>query len=324
MTFTQHQSYQILILKLIREFFTENNFDEVMTPPIVQNPGSEVHIHPFEVMSKINHKKLNLYLHTSPEFQMKKILAHGFKNIYNIAYSFRDEPQSDIHRHQFIMLEWYRSGKFYDHLMQDCFELITKITKSFALKKILNPQLVNTKMPFVKKTIDEIFMEILNIKISDYLDSAKIKALITHQFPDLPCANQDEFTWEDCFFLIFLNKIEPELKKYPFIILYEYPAPLAALATLKDENPKVCNRFELYLHGIEIANCFHELTDLSLQKKRFSHQAKLKEELYHYQLPVAENFYKTLEKGLPYSSGIALGVERLIYCLSDAKQAFWD
>jgi elongation factor P--(R)-beta-lysine ligase len=310
--------------KSIRDFFNEKDFTEVMTPPLVQNPGMEVHIHPFEVYSKIKNKSLNHFLHTSPEFHMKELLSEGFKNIFTLSYCFRDEPSSTLHRNQFVMLEWYRDQASYLQIMEDLENLIQFCIKCFKDNKIsLNPLLSNkSEIEIQKKTIQEIFQEILDFDILEYLEATKLESLIRKQFKDVPIP-KEPLTFEDYFFLLFLNKIEPELKNYPFLILYEYPAPLKALSTLKEEDPRVCERFELYAYGIELCNCFQELCDIKEQKIRFSEQAKDKKELYQYSLPEATVLYQALERGLNEPAGIALGVERLLMVLTGFEDPFF-
>lgn len=284
-----------------------------MVPPMVENPGMEPHIHSMKVLGAKDNKELG-YLQTSPEFFLKKVLSlksEELKNIFSLTYCFRDEPNSGLHRNQFIMLEWYRTGAHYSQIMKDTEELI----------KLCSQQFNNPINQIEKKTVNQIFNEILGFSILDYLDCEKLKAYIQKNFDDIHVPQQ-KLPWEDYFFLLFLNKIEPELKKYPAIFLYEFPAPLAALSTLKPEDTRVCERFEIYCYGIELANCYNELTDLEEQKARFEQQANLKKELYNYQLPSPNEFYQTLERGLPHSAGIALGIERLQMILTNSNDGF--
>lgn len=311
---------QIHLLDAIREFFKINNFHDVLTPPAVSNPGMEVHIHPFQMAHARNAELSSMYLHTSPEFWMKKLLSEGLEKIFTLSYCFRDEPNSPIHRSQFIMLEWYRKNEFYTQIMDDCFNLLIHCHSYLKNHGIAVTELPQGFQP-IRKTIQEIFQEILNFDILNYLDRISLKELIAEKFNDVPLP-LEECAWDDYFFLLFLNKIEPELSKYPFLILYNYPAELSALSTINKEDPRVCDRFELYCNGVELANCFHELTDIDEQKKRFQDQAELKKELYHYQLPEPKMLYEALEKGLPTSSGIALGIERLLLFLTNNRYGF--
>jgi lysyl-tRNA synthetase class 2 len=310
--------HQFQLINHIRNFFIEKNFLDVITPPVVQNPGMETHIHPFQIFSTRDKKPLALYLHTSPEFWMKYLLAHHqeekIENIFTISYVMRDEPDSPLHRKQFLMLEWYRLHARYEQIMQDCQDLISSCFEK--MQKTNAP-------PWTIFTIQEIVQKICGIDILNYLETDKLIKLLTEKFPDVPLPKQ-KCQWDDYFFLLFLNRVEPELKKYPLLILKEYPAPLAALSTLKREDPRVCERFEIYLNGVEIANCYHELTDVNEQKKRFSEQNLQKKSLYGYDLPRPSQFYQTMEKGLPQCSGIALGIERLLGAVLGSDPIFWD
>lgn len=313
--------YQFELIQLMRNFFLQQGFLDVLTPPAVENPGMEVHIHPFQLHSV--HKKTNvpLYLHTSPEFCLKELLSlenEELDKIFSISYCFRDEPSSPIHRSQFLMLEWYRKNERYEKIMEDVEKLIhycMQAPSRLPIRRDLKDA------PVLKKTMRELFLEHLNVDVLNYLELSSIKELIK-QFPEVPVPNTD-LEWDDYFFLIYLNLIEPKIAHIPFLVLYEFPAPLSALSTLKESDPRVCERFELYIHGVEICNCFNELTSLKEQKKRFSEQKDLKRKLYGYSLPEPERFYHSLERGLPPSSGVALGVERLLHALCDVKDPFF-
>lgn len=307
--------YQFELIQSIRNYFGEQGFLDVLTPPAVENPGMEVHIHPFQLHSVHSNKLNPLYLHTSPEFCMKELLAEGFEKIFSLSYCFRDEPESPIHRSQFLMLEWYRKNERYESIMKDVEGLIAYVTTHAKIPlRIKNPVMV-------KKTMQELILEELKIDILNYLDVPSIKELLK-QFPDVPVPNAD-LEWDDYFFLLYLNKIEPVITKYPVLMITEFPAPLSALSTLKKSDPRVCERFEVYINGIELCNCFNELTDATEQRKRFSAQNELKKKLYKYQLPEPKKFYATMDQGLPPSAGIALGVERLLHSLFDIENPFY-
>ena len=316
-------TYQFQLIQAIRDYFLKNNFIDVLTPPLVENPGMETHIHPFTVHSTYHRSQFKEgFLHTSPEFCMKELLSRSdenLDNIFTLTYCFRDEPDSPIHRNQFIMLEWYRKNFRYEKIMQDCQELI-----NFCSNQLVNAPVKShmKDLKLQKVTIQDLFQESIKLDILDFLDTQDLKRKIQKDFPDVPLPSQD-CAWDDYYFLLFLNRIEPLLEKYPGILLYEFPAPLAALSTLKASDSRVCERFEIYLNGIELCNCFNELTDLETQKHRFQQQAKEKELLYNYQLPQPEQFYSSLHRGLPPSSGIALGVERLLAALVEIDNPFY-
>ncbi len=312
--------YQFELIQIIRNYFGEQGFLDVLTPPAVENPGMEVHIHPFQLHSVKDKRQLPLYLHTSPEFCLKELLAdsdENFEKIFSLSYCFRDEPDSPVHRKQFLMLEWYRKNERYESIMTDVENLISYVITNAKIP--LRKNITGRKL--VHKTMQELFLEFLNVDILEYLTVPKIKELL-RSFPDVPVPTT-ELEWDDYFFLLYLNKIEPNLTKYPLLLVKEFPAPLAALSTLKKSDPRVCERFEVYINGIELCNCFNELTDLKEQKKRFKEQSELKQKIYSYQLPEPTHFYASLERGLPSSAGIALGVERLLSSLFETENPFF-
>jgi elongation factor P--(R)-beta-lysine ligase len=314
---------QFELIQIIRNYFRQQGFLDVLTPPAVENPGMEVHIHPFQLYSVKAQKPQPLYLHTSPEFCLKELLADtsaDFSKIFSISYCFRDEPTSPIHRPQFLMLEWYRRGAHYESIMEDVEGLLSYcLQQGQSLKLPVRAKMLNQIM--VKKTMQQIFLEILEIDILEHLELDAIKALLK-SFPEVPLPSA-ELEWDDYFFLLYLNKIEPQLQHIPLLMITEFPAPLSALSTLKTTDSRVCERFEVYVNGIELCNCFNELTDPQEQKRRFTQQQQLKKKLYHYSLPEPKKFYAVMESGLPTSAGIALGVERLLHSMFDVEQPFF-
>lgn len=315
---------QFDLLWAIRQFFNQRHFQDVITPPMVQNPGMETHIHPFGVSHAKTSSISPWYLQTSPEFHMKELLSLGFDDIFTVSYSFRDEPNASNHRPQFLMLEWYRRLSHYTQIMKDCEELFSYCLDSLEQKQNeIDPSLKNIK--FEKATIQDIFSDFLKIDILEFLETKDLKELIEKNFRDVPLPTKGEvMSWDDYYFLLFLNKIEPHLISYPYLLLYEFPHHLSALSTLKAEDPRVCERFEIYSKGVELCNCFNELTDLKIQKERFSLQAQEKKTLYHYELPEPTVLYSALQRGLPASAGIALGIERFLKVLTGVDNPFWE
>lgn len=315
--------YQFELIQIIRNHFLGQGFLDVLTPPAVENPGMEVHIHPFQLRSTVKKKDLPLYLHTSPEFCLKELLAdstENFEKLFSLSYCFRDEPDSPVHRKQFLMLEWYRRNARYETIMTDVEELLKSVITGGQERGLpLRPGMKSSSLTV--RSMSELFHEFLGVEILDHLTVPGIKELLRN-FPDVPVP-ETELEWDDYFFLLYLNKIEPELKRYPLLLVKEFPAPLAALSTLKPSDPRVCERFEVYVNGVELCNAFNELTDLSEQKRRFKEQAALKKRLYGYELPEPERFYSALVKGLPPSAGIALGVERLLHSLFEIENPFF-
>jgi lysyl-tRNA synthetase class 2 len=314
---------QYHLIQAIRDFFRKLEFLDVMTPPAVENPGMETHIHPFQLTSKYKNSETPFYLHTSPEFHMKELLSLGMDKIFNISYCFRDEPQSPIHRFQFLMLEWYRTHSRYEDIMNDCEKLILSCLETLKDKGLeINSNLLNSS--FDRMTIQELFIDYLKVDILNFLEKKELAHLISHNFPDVPLPKDlTNISWDDLYFLLFLNKIEPKLKDRPYLLLYEFPYHLSALSTLKKNDPRVCERFEIYVDGIELCNCFNELTDLKIQKERFEQQRNEKLNLYGYTLPEPKILYHSLERGLPSSAGIALGIERLLLSLTKIDNPFF-
>lgn len=312
--------YQFELIQIIRNYFQGQGFLDVLTPPVVENPGMEVHIHPFQLHSVQQKKIKPVYLHTSPEFCMKELLAsdEDFNKIFTLSYCFRDEPDSPIHRFQFLMLEWYRKHERYESIMEDVEGLIEYVIQE-GTKKNFPLRVSHPRM--IRKTMQELFQEILQIDILNYLDVPSIMKLLTN-YPEVPVP-EAKLEWDDYFFLLYLNKIEPKLTEYPLLMISEFPAPLSALSTLKENDPRVCERFEVYINGIELCNCFNELTDAMEQRRRFDMQNDLKQKLYHYQLPEPRRFYEIMEQGYPPSAGIALGIERLLHSLFEIENPFF-
>ena len=218
---------QFQLIFAIREFFTQKGFTDVLTPPMVDCPGIEPTIQPFRVTGQ-RHSR---YLHTSPEFWMKYLLAEGWEKIFTITYCFRDEPLSPSHRTQFLMLEWYRAGMPYLEIAQDLKELTEYLLQKFApsspLKESVHLQQV---------TVQELFNNHLNMDILQYPEASELRQYIHTHHPDVPLPTC-ELPWDDYYHLLFLNKLEPQLINYPYLILKEYPAQLRALSQIKKIQP---------------------------------------------------------------------------------------
>jgi lysyl-tRNA synthetase class 2 len=314
--------YQFELIKGIRKFFDSQGFDDVLTPPIVENPGMEPHIFPFEVHSISNIKKG--YLHTSPEFHMKKLLSlpeEELNKIFTLSYCFRDEPSSITHRHQFLMLEWYRKNERYEKIMDDAQELI-KYCSQYLYDKKVKLTFPYKEVSYQRVTVQELIQEKLNFDILNFLETDDLKRKLEKDFKDVPLPSV-KLSWDDYYFLLFLNEVEPDLINHPYLLINEFPHHLKSLSTLKEDDSRVCERFEIYLNGIELANCYNELTNAKEQKERFKLQHQEKFNLYNYELPEPKEFYQTLDRGLPPSAGIALGVERLLMGLTGIKNPFF-
>lgn len=281
------------LVKSIRTWFDSNDFLEVESPSLQKSPGMEAHLRAFrtEKISPELDKSEELFLHTSPEFAMKKLLVAGLPKIYQICHCFRNAEGSSLHSCEFTMIEWYRANSNYNKIMQDCEKLIRFCATETGTKTLKHKDMQSD--PFAEWE-----------KIS-VIDAYKKYAGITVNLD----ASPEE--WEELFYKTFLNEVEPNLGQGAPTILYDYPVSMAALSRQKPEEPKLAERFELYICGIELANAFGELTDAKIQRKRFEEDLKLKKELYNEEWPLDEDFISALENGMPESGGIALGIDRL-------------
>ncbi len=273
-------------LRLLRHALDERGYLEVDTPIRVRAPGTDVNIEAFS--------SEDCYLITSPEFHMKRLLAAGLLRIYQICPCFRKDEKTPLHNPEFRLLEFYASGLSLEAMMQEVEEIIGEITEAMAIHKArYRDSTCYFKAPWKRLSVEEAFQQYAGWSpINDF---------------DM-----------DRFYFDLVDKVEQHLGQNGPTFLYGYPAPLAMLAQLNPLNPKIAQRFELYLAGIEIANGFEELTETQEQRERFKkdlqQRAKLKKPLY----PLDEVFLEALG-GMPPSTGVALGIDRLAMLLLNAK-----
>jgi len=305
------------VIWAIRAFFGSKAFAEVDTPSLQFSPGNEVHLQAFKTELKDPHggPSQTLYLHTSPEFSMKKLLVAGEPRIYQIAHVYRNGERSSRHHPEFAMLEWYRANADTKALMQDCIEMVQACARA-ADKQIFaaNGMTCDPFGPWDVLSVPEAFKRYANIDLlatapaPQAPDAKLLHAAMAH----LHLHTTPEDTWEDLFFRVMGEKIEPFLGQDRPTFLCDYPISMAALARPKPEDPRLAERFELYISGYEIANAFGELTDPDEQLRRFEADMDLKEQLHGERFPIDMDFIAALRYGMPASAGIALGVDRLV------------
>ena len=268
------------ITELITDFFISRGFKEVETPLIIPAPVPEPHI---DLL-----KKDGGFLRPSPEIEMKILLSEGYEKIFQIGSCFRKGEVGRYHREQFTMLEWYEAEADYKDLINFTKEMLLFLTENLldSHKIPFNDNIIDITSDWEIMTIREAFAKFAWITPSEAID-------------------------QDIFESTLVEKIEPALPKDRPVILKDYPAEFAALARLKNNDRTVSERWELYLGGIEIANTYSELIDPEENKIRFAKFAKQREEMNKETIPVNEDFFEALRKGIPESSGCALGVERL-------------
>ncbi len=306
------------IIQGIRQFFAEDGFVEIETPAIVPSPGLEPHLSALDLFcTSPGGTRNRKYLHTSPEYCMKKLLGEGWEKIFQICRVFRDGEISRTHQIEFTMLEWYRAQADYLKIMEDCENLIAFLAqKVFGDRNLVYQNMrIDLSPPFEKIPVWQAMREYGGVDIDK--NQTSVSLLREAEEKGYYFGEQDRYSFDDIFFKIFLERVEPRLGNPRPVILYEYPSRMAALARLKPENPSRAERFELYIAGLEIGNAFSELNDPREQRRRFEEEQKLRAHLGRPVYPIDEDLLKALEK-MPPSAGIALGVDRLVMLFCDA------
>ena len=302
---TPYRHIRRQVIKTIRTHFDGLGLAEVDVPALQPAPSDEVHLKCFQ--------SGDFYLHTSPELAMKKLLVAGEKAIYTLCHAYRDEPVSDTHAPEFLMLEWYRTGTDYHAMMADTISLVRACCTACGVTELKhNGRSANPFLEWEVLTVEEAFQRYAHVNL--WADDLKKEAEAQGIF----CGEND--TWEDVFFRIMLNKVEDHLGDERPTLLCEYPTQLGALARKKPDNPKVCERFEAYVCGVELCNAFSELTDPVEQRERFVANYAERKRLYGWEDPMDEDFLSALDLGMPEASGNALGVDRLIMLIADADK----
>ncbi|MCQ8879365.1 elongation factor P--(R)-beta-lysine ligase [Pseudoalteromonas shioyasakiensis] len=292
-----------VILRTIREFFYQRNVMEVETPSLSAASVTDIHLASFNThfVGPGYAAGLDLYLQTSPEFAMKRLLAAGSGAIYQICKAFRNEEAGKHHNPEFTMLEWYRPGFDEFALMDEIDELM---------------QLVLGVQPAERLTYQQAFEQVLGL---DPLVATleQLQQLATEQgFADIAA----EETHRDTLLqLLFCMKVEPMIGQDKPCFVYHFPASQAALASICEHDERVAGRFELYYQNMELANGFNELTDAQEQAKRFMDDNAYRKKNNLNEVPIDSRLIKALEHGLPQCAGVALGIDRLVM-LATQKQ----
>lgn len=309
---------RMALIRAIRFFFDNHSFFEVETPVLQVCPVMDAHIHAFktELKGLDLKRERDLYLHTSPEFAMKKLLVAGVPRLYQLCHVFRNGEGSRLHSPEFTILEWYRAPGDYTDIMDDCVGLLRHCAEKLEVSTYRHRE--HSCNPFAdwqKMSVAEAFDHYAGIPLGDYLDDRDgFSAAIAGK--GIRVAADDR--WDDLFFRVMAEKIEPHLGMDVPTFLYDYPVSMASLSRRKPEDPRYAERFELYVCGIELGNAFSELTDAAEQEKRFYEEMAIKNKLYGETYPLDKDFIAALKHGLPESGGIALGVDRLAMLASGA------
>jgi len=314
------------IIREIRAFFDRQGFYEVETPILQICPVIDAHIRAFatDLRGVDGQIARPLYLHTSPEFAMKKLMVAGVERLYQICHVFRNAEDTARHSPEFTMIEWYRTGADYTAIMDDCEGLLRACAQRAGIKEYRYKEYTcDPFLPFERLSVREAFIRYAGFDLAAYLDDVDaFRAQVAHT--GLRVAMDDH--WDDLFFRVMDAMIEPKLDMGRPTFLCDYPIAMASLSAPKKDDPRFAERFELYVCGIELANAFTELTDAVEQRRRYHLEMEIKERLYGERYPLDEDFIAALDYGLPPSGGIALGVDRLIMLATgrgDINDVLW-
>ncbi|MGQ0483929.1 MAG: EF-P lysine aminoacylase EpmA [Hyphomicrobiales bacterium] len=314
------------IVAAIRNWFGDRDFVEVECAALQVSPGNEAHLHGFatELIQPDGSRELR-YLHTSPEFACKKLLAAGETRIFDFARVFRNRERTLTHSPEFTMLEWYRADEPYETVIDDCVALVrlaaqTAATRTFAWRGFKSDPLAEPE----RMTVAEAFERYAGVDLLKTLDGCgrSDRDALAAQSP-VHVAGDD--SWSDVFSRILVEEVESNLGVKGITILYEYPAVEAALARTCAHDRRVAERFELYACGVELANGFGELTDAAEQRRRFESEMELKQRIYGERYPIDEELLEALAM-MPPASGVAVGLDRLIMLATGATrldQVLW-
>jgi lysyl-tRNA synthetase class 2 len=311
------------IVRALRRWFEDAEFTEVETPALQVTPCAEAHLHGFatELVAPSGAAR-ELYLRTSPELTCKKLLAAGETRIFEIARVWRNRERGALHHPEFTLLEWYRAEAPYEALMDDCVVILRLAADAGARRRLEHRGVACD--PFAEPlriTVAEAFADRAGVDLLATVDESggtdREALAAAARASGLRVAPDD--TWADVFSRVMVARIEPGLGTGRPVILYEYPAPQAALAQLKPGDRRVAERFELYACGVELANAFGELTDPVEQRRRLEAEMADKARVYGETYPIDEDFLESLAE-MPPASGAALGLDRLVMLATGATR----
>ncbi len=321
------------IIDAIRDYFKKENYHEVETPLLVPSVIPESYLEHFTMtLFDRRRNKKKMFLTSSPEASLKKLIAKGLGNCFEITKSFRNgETDGLLHSPEFTILEWYRVGVDYTAIMNDCERLFVYIYKNLKsqisnlktktqilnlneLKLTYQNQTIDLTPPWERISVIEALKKYANVDFDEIPNLEKICKKAKSKGYSVDKNNN----WEEIFNQIFLNEVEPHLgtKGKPTII-YDYPRAMAALAKLKKDDPRVSERFELYIGGLELGDCYSELTDGKEQEARFNKELDLIQKSNKTSVKPDKDFIISLKKGLPECAGMAMGIDRIVMLFLD-------
>ena len=305
------------LIDALRAFFRAQGFVEVETPILQRSPGMEPHLMAFPTRLEAPDGRGELrYLHTSPEFACKKLLAAGEPRLFTLARVFRNRERSATHHPEFTMLEWYRAGADYTALMADCEALLDAIAAALSLSAWRwQGRAIPQARPFQRIAVREACIRWAGVDLFAHPEAEGLRAAL--RAAGLRAADDD--SWDDLVTRLLIERVEPKLGLERPTFLIDYPISQAALARPKPGEPRLAERFELYVGALELANAFSELVDPAEQRRRFEADMALKERLYKKRYPIDEDFLAALAT-MPPAAGIALGLDRLVMLATGAAR----
>jgi elongation factor P--(R)-beta-lysine ligase len=313
----------------VRQFFAERAVVEVECGALQVSPGNEAHLHAMMTeLSRPGDDPQTLYLHTSPEFASKKLLAAGEPAIFSLSKVYRNRERSPLHAPEFTMLEWYRANQTYDAVMRDAIDLLRVAALSVGARELSYRG--SWSDPFA--TPDYLTVGVayrvhggVDVLASIRPDGSVKREKLARMAESSGLQFTDGDSWSDIFSRIMSERVEPELGRTRPTVLYEYPAAEAALARVCAHDRRVAERFEVYACGVELANGFGELVDAEEQRRRFMIEMDEKERVYGERYPLDEDFLAALA-AMPPASGCAMGFDRLAMLATGASridQVIW-
>jgi len=292
------------VLRELRAFFERRGFIEIETPLLVPSPGLEIHLDAVRAGDG--------YLITSPEYQMKRLLAGGLERIFQVCKCFRANERGAHHSSEFTMVEWYRAYESLDAIADDVEQLVQAACGATAR---VGGREIAVTAPWAKVAVGDAMRDWAGVTVSGDESATALAAKVRAAGIDLA----DGLPWDDAFFTAFVARVEPKLAQLEHaLFLVDWPAPLAALARRKPDAPATALRFEAYVGGIELANAFDELTDPAEQRARFEAEQRDRAARGKPVYPIDAKLLAALGEGLPPSAGIALGFDRLVMLATGA------
>lgn len=307
----------------LRLWLAENGFTEVDPAALAISPGNEAHLHAFATDALTEEGGLRrMYLHTSPEFAMKKLLAAGETRIAAFAHVWRNRERGVLHSPEFTMLEWYRVGEDYAVLMDDTIAFLQLATRTAGASLLhFRGASCDPFQPPERLSVAEAFTRHAGIDLLATIapDGTPDRDALATQTRAAGLTVREDDTWSDLLSRILVARVEPHLGHGRVTILDRYPAAEAALARRAPDDPRVAERFEVYACGVELANGFGELTNPDEQRRRFQAEMAEKSRIYGESYPIDEDFLAALAH-MPAASGIALGFDRLVMLATAAPR----